>query len=272
MKTMNDDSPSLAGAVVKLLCVGVPKSGTTSIKGMFSKYFPDFKSAHEPERGNHVTVLHKHKHGKLGDDELLKWYTDRKRRMDLDLESNCFLNYRYDLVSQIYHGHRIILTVRSPKAWLASILNNNMRFPASKSAIIAKYHDILFDPMSYAYNEKDSVLAKYNLYPVDAYLRYWVRANEAVMKHTEKGRLLVVKTDQLSHRGTVDRLFRFAGWSNKSAASSSASVDSACRLNVAPKDFKILEQIDGDFLENRIDEICGPTVRKLSYLIQTLCL
>jgi hypothetical protein len=246
-----------------IFCVGVPKSGTTSVAGVFSKCLGR-KTSHEPERAETVTYLLRHKLHDISDDDLVYWHRSRKERLCLDLESNCFLTYRFDLFLKAFPEARIVLPVRLPKSWLQSIFNNNIRFRAAKSEIVASYHELLFNPRAYKYHsEEESVLGKWNLYPIDSYLYYWKSTHDLIIDSVLSDRLFILKTEDIEQK--VDELYSFAGWTVPES-DFIPSVD--CHLNEAPHNYHILELLDDDFVSDRINFICGDTLEKISKLIQ----
>ena len=114
------------------------------------------------------------------------------------MESNCFLSYRFDLVHGAYLHAKIILPVRTPLDWLESIFNNNLRFRAERSETVEKYHQVLFDPGNFLFSKHDNCLASMNLYPLSAYLGYWVRANISILRCVMNDQLYILNTDHIS--------------------------------------------------------------------------
>ena len=84
---------------LNILCIGTPKSGTTSIANLFSK---DYRYEHEGERYPHVVRIFEHYSGKISDAEYQQHLKKRAHRLWLDIESNCFLGYRIDLVYKVF--------------------------------------------------------------------------------------------------------------------------------------------------------------------------
>ena len=238
-------------------CIGTPKSGTTSIAGVFS-CCESKNVSHEPERKEMVSILNLHQQHLVSDDYIVQWYLTRRERLQLDLESNCFLTYRFDLVLRAFPAARIILPVRFPHSWLRSVCNNNIRFSAGESETVAKYHDLLFNPKAFNYDpEEELTLVKWRLYPVDAYLHYWRTVHESIIGSVPRDRLFVLKTEDIG--GNVDKLYKFVGWDREGEI-----LD--CHLNKAPHDAHPLDGLE-DFINSKILSICGDTMQKLTSLI-----
>lgn len=229
----------------KILCPGNPKSGTTSLAGLFRKHY---RTEHEPERNRTVAVIHDHYTGALSDRAFVRWHQKRKQRLNLDVESNCFLGYRPDLVKQAYPDAKFILTVREPFAWLESIFNNNLLHPASRTTTFTKWHMFFFEPHKYVYTKHDKILQKYNLYPVAAYLSFWARANSAVLDAIPDRDLLVLRTKNIQKK--THTIAEFLN------VSSDSITEETGYLNRAPIQYGIRDLIDPGFLEECLQRLC----------------
>jgi hypothetical protein len=262
-KELRNDREQKNGMKETIYCISVPKSGTTSLAGIFSQCLNKI-SAHEPERAMTVSYLYRHKLHDVSDDDLVNWHKSRRERLSLDMESNCFLTYRFDLFLRAFPEARIVLPVRYPKSWLRSIFDNNIRFCALKSEIVAKYHELLFNPQAYNYHskEEESVLKKVNLYPIDAYLHYWKSTYDLIIDSVSPERLFILKTEDIALK--VEELYAFAGWPIPESCNDGCASSHNSHLNISPHEYGILDLIDDDFVTDRINIICGETVQKLS--------
>ena len=237
---------------IHAFCLGIPKSGTTSIAGMFKSNYRVF---HEPKRPKIVAKMYAHYQGELSDEGLCLYYKKRDKQLWLDMESNCFLGYRPDLLYRVYPGSHYILTVREPKSWLGSIFDNNINFPRTESPTVRHWHDVLFEPHKFSYTRHDQVLKEHNLYPLDAYLNYWINANKSVLDAIPENRLLVLGTREITHK--VQLIADFLG-----VPADTLEVEGS-HLHRTRRKHSITDLIDPDYLAERLEAECGELHKRL---------
>lgn len=238
---------------IHAFCIGTPKSGTTSIAGLFDR---NYRASHEPERVDLIHIINKHHLGQLSDDDYVKWLIKRDKRVWLDLESNCFLGYKPDLLYKAYPNSQYILSVRNPLSWLDSMINHTINYPPKSELVIKYWHSIFFKPEKYPFTEFDSALEKHEVYSIEAYLNYWANAVESVLKFIPKEQLLIVKTNEF-----LDKTADIANFLN--IDKNSFDVKSG-HLNKAPAKFNLLELVDKNYLDKMIEEKCGHLIKKLA--------
>jgi len=228
------------------ICLGIPKSGTTSIANLFSN---NYRNGHEVERKEHVKCIYSHFLKEISDSEYIQYLLKRDNRLWLDIESNCFLGYRPDLVHRAFPAAKFILTVRAPLSWLGSIFDNNINFPIKKSITMKRWHTFFFQPDNYHYHQEEIILKDYELYPVAAYLQYWVSANKSVIESIPKKQLLIINTNLIS-----DSLFKIANFLD---VSESTFCHQKSRMNVTDNKHGVLEKLDSNFINDQIHSICN---------------
>lgn len=236
------------------LCIGAPKSGTTSIASLFSSRY---RYGHESERKEHVEIIFSHYLGKITDKQYVNYLIKRDNRLWLDIESNCFLGYRADLVYKAFPLAKYILTIREPKSWLESIFDNNINFPISQSITMQRWHTFFFKPEKYTYSDKDSILEEYLLYPIDAYLNYWVTSNNLVINSIPKQQLLVLSTRSISD--SLPTLADFLDLPVKTLNNKKT------RANVTESKHRILDKLDPYYVNERVETVCGNFIEKYSF-------
>lgn len=239
----------LSGRKHRVYALGVPKSGTTSIAGMFSGVC---RAGHEPKRPATVRDMHSHFIGKISDEELCSQYVARDRQLLLDLESNCFLAYRPDLLYSVFPDAKYIVTIRNPIEWLDSIIDNNINFPRTKTVTMTKWHDVMFGTSHESQSKNDSVLLDQRLYPVNSYLSYWRRTYERCLRSLSTAQHLLVGTCEITRH--VKEIGDFVGldlgsiennWSHKNQTSNKHS---------------ILEQLDTNCVNESLERYCWPLI------------
>ncbi|MGX5172730.1 sulfotransferase [Aliikangiella sp. IMCC44653] len=232
--------------------IGTPKSGTTSVAGLFNQHF---RSSHEPERIELIHVIHRHFHGKMSDEAYVKWLVKRDKRIWLDIESNCFLGYRPDLLFKAYPKAHYLLSIREPLSWLDSMLNHTINYPPPSEQVIAYWHDMFFRPSEHPHQAEDKALREHNVYSIEAYLKFWSSAVTRVLDCIPKEQLLIVPTKQMKSMAN-----EIAAFLNIEPAKLDYS---AGHLNKAPAKFNLLELVDTNYVAQRHAEFCMPVLTLL---------
>lgn len=192
-------NPSLTSDIidfrVKAIIVGTPKTGTTSMAGIFEK--AAYRSQHEPGRADLVPKLYNHHQGLMSDSELLKWLQNRNQVLNLEVESNCFLTYRFDIMRSAYPDYQVVLMYRDIESWLESIIKNNLLFKASESDLVMKYHHVLFEIKNCKYSKYEKPLEESGLYSLDNYLGYYCRIFSSLIEAVGRENLFLMNTSAI---------------------------------------------------------------------------
>ena len=234
------------------ICLGTPKSGTTSLANLFSQ---NFRYEHEAERDRHVKIMSNHyQHHRPSDLQYIKYLRRRNKRLWLDVESNCFLGYRPDLTLKAFPDYKYILTVRHPMPWLNSIFDNNLNYKARPGNTMSRWHNIFFKPERFDYTKWDKPLKEAGLYSLDAYLNYWSRFNGDILQTIPQSQLLVLDTKSISHR-----LNDISGFLD---IKQSLLSEKNSHKNMTTKQHRIIEQLDTSYIEDRINIICSNIIEQ----------
>ncbi|WP_144392659.1 sulfotransferase [Pleionea sediminis] len=233
--------------------IGAPKSGTTSIAGMFNK---NFRASHEPERRSIIYSIQEHYNKNISDDDFIHKLRKRDKRVWLEIESNCFLGYRIDLLYRAFPGAKFIMSVRSPRSWLDSMMNHTINYPPSSEDVIKIWHSIFFRHSEFEYTKFDHLLKDYNVYPIESYLRFWAKSIEDTLNTIPREQLLIV--DTLNFDDSINNVVKFLDIQRSDLDFCSS------HLNKAPEKYHLLEKIDDCYLREVIDNICTPIQYKLN--------
>jgi len=210
------------------------------------------RADHEPERPATVKVMYDHFVGKISDANLQQSYVARDRQLMLDLESNCFLAYRPDLLRSTFPDSKFIVLIREPIHWLNSILDNNINFPKGKTPTMTKWHAVLFHGQTGPQSDNDDFLVSRGLYPVHFYLEYWVRTYDRCLRSLQNSHLLKVGTNQISNRAS--EISEFVGVDV--GCSSTAETHS----NKTTAKHRVMDQLDRARINKDVDRICGSLI------------
>ena len=232
--------------------IGTPKSGTTSVAGLLDK---NFRASHEPERVQIIHLINDHYNKRISDEQYVKWLQQRDRRVWLELESNCFLGYRYDLLLRAFPKVKYVLSVRDPVSWLDSMMNHTINYPPKSEEVIKFWHGIFFKPEQFPHSSHDSILKEHEVYSVEAYLNYWATSVSSALDTIPNEQLLVINTKNLIDN--KHKLAEFLGFSAESLDTQSG------HLNKAPSKYHLLDKIDKTYVESIYQKYCADVVKRL---------
>jgi hypothetical protein len=239
----------------KAYCVGMPKTGTTSIHAIFSK---PYRSAHEQEARFVINKIIAFANGKIDQGKLIRYVKHQKRRLGLEMESSSLNYFFVDILVNEFSEAKFILTIRDCYSWLESlIINIHLANPLSMERHWFRRHLAELNVLRFGSIEKhakeEAILADKGLHTLDGYFSYWREHNSRVLAIVPEERLLVVKTREINQ--SIQRIEEFLGITP-------GTLPHNIRENVGRKKFNILSQIDKDFLEEKADVHCKELMDK----------
>ena len=242
---------ALVGRKQRSFALGPPKSGTTSIARMFEN---SCRTGHEELRPETVDAMYQHFLGKISDNDLCHSYTARDKQLLLDLESNCFLAYRPDLLLSCFPTSQFLITVRQPMSWLDSILDNNVNFPGNKTPTMTQWHEVMFSYSAESVQPEDKPLIDRGLYPLATYLNYWASTYEKCLDSIPKSQRLVVGTNKISQQRENIAAFMGIEIKNSAAAPSHA--------NKTTDKHELRNLLDPEYVQQTISTCCDDLIRR----------
>lgn len=246
-------------------CLGLPKTGTTSIALMFRDRY---RAAHEPlPPSTRAWVLDRCRGVQRGRD-MDRFLRRRDRDLYLEMESSHPVAVFVDRLVELFPRSRFILTIREPRAWLGSLIGEQLRSrerwqrmpePGWRSRFFPALHDICCGGHDFAAGER--ALQERGLYPLDGYLGWWKAHNERVLAAVPPERLLVQRTDGIS--AAADSIAGFLGVGAE-------TLDGRRRhANRAPRSSDVLDLVDPSFLEDRIAHHCLDLWHRMTQLTRS---
>jgi hypothetical protein len=239
-------------------CVGAPKTGTQSITDIFEDRY---RSAHEPLWGGTMEILRAALRGEHSREEWKRILRKRDREMHLEMESSHFLYLFADLLPELFPSARFILTVRDPRSWLDSSINQDLNYPAhrlvSRRALPVDvfWHDVqnhyYRTPENTFHPAEAALEARRVPYTIDGYLAHWARHNRAILDHIPEDRLLIVRTGEIGKQ--VPRMARFV-----EVPDDTLTVDRS-HTHKAPRKHGLLDKVDAEYLKDRLEHHCAAT-------------
>ncbi len=236
--------------------LGLMKSGTTSIDGLFSKHF---RSQHEPDIKLMIKLIIDFCNGVNNQNEIRNFYLLREHCMQLEMESN-FSNYFFiDILVDLFPSARFILTYRDPLSWVNSMINHTINKRNPVGSAWHKCLEALYMPDNFAYGQEKDLFRRYDLFPMASYLSLWSRTYESLLQTIPHHRLLIVPTEDISF--SVGRIAQFLDIEESFLCLRKS------HLFKSSQDHDLLAQINPHYLKDTIKNITGITETRMSRLI-----
>jgi hypothetical protein len=234
----------------RLFGVGLAKSGTHSLAGVFAR---DYRSAHEPEARQQVELTCDVLEGRPGSAEALRAYLrEREDRMRLEVNAAGWNGLCVEELVDLAPDTRFVVTVREPRSWLDSLVNHLKVGQAP--AHFVRLRSLIYDT-GRPHPPEEAVLAEHGFFTLDGYLGDWARRHERILDAVPPERLLVLRTESIGE--SFDRLAAFVG-----VDPATLDAEQAHGFKARAK-FGLLDEIDQDHLQGRLDELCGPVLARL---------
>jgi hypothetical protein len=225
---------------------------------MFSR---NVAARHEPRLSELIERYFNWQEGKISDHELIEWIHVRDREMALEMDSSWFNILILEPLAREFPDARFVLTIRDCYSWANSEFKRVLHTP-SPDPQRAKLREFLYGGKEISYSPAERLLKETGLYPLDHYLRRWTAHNNEVLSKIAARRLLVVRTDQIRERAY--EIADFAGLPRSTVRLSRTHA----YQNPVPR--QIIRELDGNFLEAKIAQHCGPLMRRFFPEIRTL--
>jgi hypothetical protein len=238
---------------VKLFGVGDEKTGTHSLAGLFSAY----RAEHEPEVHDLRPCVEAHLRGELPAGTLERYFADKEERLHLEVDSSFLNGEVIDLLVPCYPDAKYVLTVREPRSWLDSKINQMVTFKSPRWIELRA----LRHGAPEGHPPEEAPLAERGLPTLDGFLAEYAQHNRRIVAAVRPAQLLVLRTQDIRDRADV--LAAFAG----------VPVDS---LNLershefqGPVKHHVLEELDQAYLDAKIDQHCAADVLPLLEAAET---
>jgi len=243
--------PLLRPRRVHVFGIGAPKTGTHSVSRLFANY----RSAHEAHPNETLQIIRGKREGTLTRREVLYKLRARDRKWRLEAEAAHFLIHLVDDLVELYPDAKFICTVREPRSWLRSIIDQDINKPRSGlPSVWRAIHDLDFGRPLGEYPSQEEILEEYELRSLDQYLSYWAWHNVQLLDTTPNDRRLFVRTACLSGR-TAD----IAKFLDVTASHLDRS-----HSNKASEKHGILSEIDRDYVCEKICGHCSRVAKRLN--------
>lgn len=220
------------------------KTGTHSLSALFER---DYHAAHEAEAKTLMEFLFEYWAGVRSRVDLMDYLLARDDRLQLEVDASLINAAVVTELRESFPEGRFVLTVRDPKAWLDSMANHSLAHATPPHWV--RWRDVRFRAAELTHPPQEAAWKQRGLYTVDGYLSAWARHNQMVFEAVPASNLFIVRTEDLA--GRLDELAAFCGVSPESLDRERVhSFPAAGR-------YEALEDLDEDYLEDRITYHCG---------------
>jgi hypothetical protein len=177
--------------------VGLLKSGTTSITGIFAR---SYRSRHEFLALEVYAVLEAWEKGEATEADVRDFIRRRDGLGSLEMDSAGFHHHFIRLLVETFPDAKFVFTLRDCYSWLESLMRYILNAGVGGGAFLGWGRKKLGLPFDLAYRDAD---ARKALQPVldrclPDFVRYWEQGNQAVLDAVPSARLLVVRTHELT--------------------------------------------------------------------------
>lgn len=229
---------------LQIYCVGLPKTGTVSLTGIFCNY----RSAHEMWQWDTHQKAVQYKQQKISKQELLEFLRDRDVHGKLEMDSAHFNRHYLDLLVEEFPKAYFLCTIRDCYSWLNSYINYFTEPGREAVQALEIQNGFPFDLPLGDCPEKKELIENFQEY-IDFPLSLWGKSYRKMMKELPPERSMVIRTNELS--GKIDEIARFL------KIPSDSLVKRKSHLNRAEYHVNILDSCDVSFLNAKFEEHCG---------------
>lgn len=229
----------------QVFCLGVPRTGTASIAGIFQARY---RAEHEPENIYTTKKIIDYVNSSISKRQMISFIKNRDKCLWLELESSHFSYFYLDILLSEFENAKFILLIRDCYSWLNSYINHQLGRPLSlKTGFWKKLRDIYFNN-NFKYSEEEQILSEHGLYTIDGYLSRWKTYNEEILSLVPKDRLMIIRTFEIDRN--IENIEKFLDIPINSLDRSKL------HLNKHTQGFDLLSKIDKKFLKKKFDLYC----------------
>ncbi|MBN1425037.1 hypothetical protein JXA88_10825 [Candidatus Fermentibacteria bacterium] len=230
--------------------VGLMKSGTSSIAGIFG----DYRTRHEFMLLKTSNEYGRYCHGTISRDEFREFLRHRDVSGALEMDSTSWSFEYVDFLVDEYPDALFIFTFRDCYSWLNSVIDFILW--SERIEFTGRLRGRLGIPFDLA---RGDAASRDKLVPTmaslaEGFLRLWREANEKVLQAVPPERLLIVRTHEISK--SLGRMAEFIG------VPADTLIQRRSHLFKTPVKRRILHTMEFDRLNAFCDQHCGPLMRR----------
>lgn len=182
----------------------------------------------------------------------------RDNAFQLELEASHYLHHITTDLVDIFGEACFILTVRDPLSWIASEVNQNVITKDPRFAIWQKLEAFRYERYGAGWKVQETGLkALPNVWPIEAYFKYWAEHILTVLEQIPTDRLLITPMWEIGQMG--DRIADILG---PHFPANSLDISRA-HGGRGRKLVDLYSIVDRDFVQETSRKYCGDAVRRL---------
>lgn len=225
--------------------VGLPKSGTVSLAGLFGNY----RSYHELHQWETHQMIIRYKHGDISRERFSGFLKERAMLGGLpEMDSAHFNRHYIDILQEEFPEAKFICLIRDCYSWVNSFVNYFV--VPEREAIQSKElpNGMPFDIPRGAMEVKNGLVNNFHKH-IDVPLSFWASSYRDMLEELPPGRSIIIRTHELSKK--IDDIADFIG------ISPDTLIKEQSHLNRAKYTVNILRNLDRDFLKAKFSEHCS---------------
>ncbi len=237
-------------------CVGAPRTGTTSISGLFKGYY---RSGHEVDPEVALKYAFDYREAKIDYSEFESFVVQRDETLFLEMDSSNHNYYLVPMILNTFPNAKFLIPIRDVLSWVDSYVDYgiNNRLKAGTNVISlqrTRMNNYRYENLHKKYSRWDAVLEKYDMPSIEAHLLFYQKHYDKLLKIVPESRRYVYRTDELDHH--LNGICRFLKISPTTLSPSNL------KLNQRSKKHGIVAGINPVFLQEKVDQYCGHLMRR----------
>ena len=240
----------------RLYGVGLAKTGTMSLAGMFNRTVVTRHESMQSEMSQAVLDLHK---GRIDRADLRALVLKRDKEYCADVNSAGINASIVDILLEEFPDALFLLTMRDPYSWMDSAFNMRMKRTLQERKGRSLYRELRecdLDTHQLKHPPEEQSLEAEGLSTLDSVLAYWNKRNQTVLSTVPEHRLLIVKTMDITKRA-----YEIADFAGLPRSSIQLSLSRSYQ-NRASRKYHLLEGIDRKHLDMKVQEHCGSLMKQ----------
>lgn len=222
-----------------LFCVGMMKTGTHSIASMV-----EASSGHEPETHVLWHLYRRVKRGAVGRAHQAEVLRARAALLDLDVEANWLLTLHLPALVEGFPHARFLLTVREPRAWVNSVINQEVG--GQNRPYVWAWRELFG---GYDHPPAERALKAHGHFSLEGYLRRWSTYHERALRILPPQRTLVIRTADITD--CTEAIAAFSGHA--------AARDQSRQYVRTEKPHEIATLVDEEHVKAQVARFAGAT-------------
>lgn len=237
-------------------CVGAPRTGTTSISGLFKEYY---RSGHEVDPEVSLKHAFDYREAKIDHDEFESFVIKRDETLFLEMDSSNHNYYLVPIIVNLFPDAKFLIPIRDVLSWVDSYVDYgiNNRLKAGTNVISpqrTRMNNYRYENLHKKYSRWDAILETYDMPSIEAHLLFYQKHYDKLLKIVPEDRRYVYRTDELIHH--IHGICRFLKISPTTLNTANL------KLNQRGKKHGIVAKINPVFLQEKVDQYCGHLMRR----------